>query len=355
MSLTIDQRCRIAIWQETSQSVVVVQRQFRNHYGRNIAPPCAKTIHAIHTKFMETGSVCDKPRSGRPASGRSAENIDLVEEAFGLSQTKSLRRAEVELGLTKSTVHRILKLDIRLYPYKIQSAQALLDDDYDRRVECCELLLYHINGDPTFLDNLWWSDECTFHVSGKVNKQNCRIWGNEMPHDRREVERDSPKVNVWCALSQRGIIGPFFFENDAEVAVNVNHHNYLAMLRDFFIPHLTQLADIDDSFFQQDGAPPHFALDVREFLNTTFPERWIGRRGPLEWAPRSPDLTPLDFFLWGHLKTLTYKTAPTGVNDLKQRITRHIHSIGNQVLENVARETSVRLARCIAAGGGHVV
>ncbi|KAJ4444490.1 hypothetical protein ANN_06282 [Periplaneta americana] len=49
-------------------------------------------------------------------------------------------------------------------------------------------------------------------------------------------------------------------------------------------------------WFQHDGAPPHFDRRVRNHLNATFPDRWIGGGGPVPWPPRSPNLTPLDFF-----------------------------------------------------------
>jgi len=52
--------------------------------------------------------------------------------------------------------------------------------------------------------------------------------------------------------------------------------------------------------FMQDGAPlPHFSCFVTDVLNERFPDGWIGRGGPIPWPPRSPDLSPLDFFLWG--------------------------------------------------------
>ena len=54
--------------------------------------------------------------------------------------------------------------------------------------------------------------------------------------------------------------------------------------------------------FQQDGASPHWGLEVRQFLNDTFPDGWIGRDGSIPGPPRSPDTTPLDFFLWGYVK-----------------------------------------------------
>jgi hypothetical protein len=60
--------------------------------------------------------------------------------------------------------------------------------------------------------------------------------------------------------------------------------------------------------FQQDGAPPHFGNVVRDTLDSEFPGRWIGRTGPIPWPPRSPDLTPPDFFLWGYVKDKVFAT-----------------------------------------------
>jgi hypothetical protein len=77
---------------------------------------------------------------------------------------------------------------------------------------------------------------------------------------------------------------------------------YLDMLTEFLIPKL----DVDSMIFQQDGAPPHYHRDVTSFLNKTFPQRWVGRGGHIAWPPRSPDLTPLDFRIWGFVKDKVY-------------------------------------------------
>ena len=58
-------------------------------------------------------------------------------------------------------------------------------------------------------------------------------------------------------------------------------------------------------YFQHDGAPPH-SREVRNFLNYRFPGRWIGRGGPHNWPARSPDLSPLDYCVWGWMKELVY-------------------------------------------------
>lgn len=50
------------------------------------------------------------------------------------------------------------------------------------------------------------------------------------------------------------------------------------------------------SMFNMHGAPPYFAVHVREYLNQGYPNRWIGRGhdAPIRWPPRSPDITPQD-------------------------------------------------------------
>ena len=69
---------------------------------------------------------------------------------------------------------------------------------------------------------------------------------------------------------------------------------YLNVLTEYASPQLEQYQP--QVIFQQDGAPPHWGLEVCQFLNETFPDRWIGRDGPITWPPRSPDITSLDFF-----------------------------------------------------------
>jgi hypothetical protein len=73
-------------------------------------------------------------------------------------------------------------------------------------------------------------------------------------------------------------------------------------------------------WFLQDSTPPHYGVDVHLFLNNIFPSRWIGRRGSIEWPAKSPDLSPLDFFLCGHLKIKIYKEKPQNLQDLETKL-----------------------------------
>ena len=97
------------------------------------------------------------------------------------------------------------------------------------------------------------------------------------------------------------------------------------MLEQFVEPQLRQDGILGTVVYQQDGAPPHFALPVREYLNRTFPNRWIGRRSPRLWAARSPNLTPMDCFLRGFVKDKVYRTKVRNLAVLKQRSMCHDH------------------------------
>ncbi|GBM45178.1 hypothetical protein AVEN_181071-1 [Araneus ventricosus] len=63
-------------------------------------------------------------------------------------------------------------------------------------------------------------------------------------------------------------------------------------------------------WFQHDGAPAHKTSSVKQYLVEEFGEQITGYVGFQEWPPRSPDLTPMDFFLWGYLKLQVYATPP---------------------------------------------
>ncbi|GBM72035.1 hypothetical protein AVEN_89792-1 [Araneus ventricosus] len=75
-----------------------------------------------------------------------------------------------------------------------------------------------------------------------------------------------------------------------------------------------------DMWFMHDGASAHFSSTVRHFLNATYTALWIGHGGTVAWPPRSSDLNPLDFFFWGHMKSLVYQTPVDSAEDLVARI-----------------------------------
>lgn len=313
-------------------------------------------VRQLISKFEDTGSVANKKRVQRRVLDEATQ-IEVLGQ-FAINPTMSLRQGSAITGLSHESVRQALKLN-HFHPYKMQILQELREDDPDRRIEFCEEMTQKLHDTPDLLKNICFSDECTFFLNGAVNKHNCRYWSDENPHLFREGHTQYPqKINVWAGILGDKIIGPLFING------NLNGNTYLEMfdtIQPLIVEQIENQLDINGGrnlneeliHFQHDGAPPHYVLPVRQYLNDNFPEQWIGRRGPIEWPPRSPDLTPLDFFLWGHLKTVVFKTQPTSLDDLRQRIIAECASISREVFQNVRNEFENRLYFCLAQNGVH--
>ncbi|GFV51830.1 uncharacterized protein TNCV_1321861 [Trichonephila clavipes] len=125
-----------------------------------------------------------------------------------------------------------------------------------------------------------------------------------------------------------------FFKNDEGHNVTVDGDQYRAMITNFFIPELNN-HDVQELWFQQDGATCHTARATIDLLKDTLGDRLISRFGPVNWPPRSCDLTPLDYFLWGYVKSLVYADKPQTLDYSEDNIRRVIADIRPQMLEKV--------------------
>ncbi|GFX12009.1 uncharacterized protein TNCV_2997931 [Trichonephila clavipes] len=166
---------------------------------------------------------------------------------------------------------------------------------------------------PDFHKRVLFSDEAHFWLNGYVNKQNCRIWSEANPQVYVETPLHPEKLTVWCALWAGGIIGPYFFKNDEGHNVTVNGAVVLTRQRN-----VTARATID-------------------LLKDTFGDRLISHFGSVNWPPRSCDLTPLDYFLWGYVKALVYADKPQTLDHLENNICRVIADILPQMLEKSSK------------------
>ena len=126
-----------------------------------------------------------------------------------------MRKLAAAVRLSRECVRRILHVDLKFHPYKLQIVQELKENDHQLRLEFCQQIMTNINEDNEFLDKLWMSDEAHFHLTGYVNKQNYRYWADSNPKEVHERPLHSSKVTVWCAVSSHGVIGPYIFENES--------------------------------------------------------------------------------------------------------------------------------------------
>ena len=281
------------------------------------------------------------------------ENIQRAKQLFEEKDDTSIKRGAQQLGISNSSLQNIIRHKIDFYPYKIQLYQQLTDHDVERRLLFANIMIEKIEKDELDPARTWFSDEAHFHLRGYVNKQNWRHWGSENPHIAVAKPLHPERVTVWCALSSTSIIGPIFIEG------NVTAEKYKRILEDKFLPEIRRLRRVHGYWFQQDGARPHRTAEVFESLMDTFGNRIIGldierhAEGGIEWSPFSPDITPLDYFLWGFLKDRVFRTAPDTIGELKLAITREVKGIRSEVLKRVIDNFQTRLRHLVASDGGH--
>ncbi|KAJ9600337.1 hypothetical protein L9F63_009365 [Diploptera punctata] len=201
---TPQMKAQAVLWYAEFKSIIRVQREFRRVFNRDA--PTARSIKKWRDTLLATGSVLKKHGGGRRASDEMVAN---VQAAFERSPRKSLRRASRELQIPKSTLQRIVHKRLKLHAYKVQLVQRLEPNDIPKRAEFANTMLDRLGADPDFMTKIFFSDEATFHLSGKVNRHNVRIWGSENPHAIQEHVRDSPKMNVWCSLSHNKALDRF--------------------------------------------------------------------------------------------------------------------------------------------------
>ncbi|GBL79014.1 hypothetical protein AVEN_48971-1 [Araneus ventricosus] len=106
-------------------------------------------------------------------------------------------------------------------------------------------------------------------------------------------------------------------------------------------------------WFQYDGAPPLYTSDVHQHLQVTFGKHWTCRGGPVQWPARSPDLSCLNFFCWGQMKTLVYETPADSVKNVVARISVAAREMRNMlgIFQNVRNSIRRRCEACVTASG----
>ncbi|GFV28140.1 hypothetical protein TNCV_678281 [Trichonephila clavipes] len=187
---------------------------------------------------------------------------------------------------------------------------AIHQNDHQARRRFVEWAQNEIAIVPDFHKRILFSDEAHFWLNGYVNKQNCRIWSEANPQVYVETPLHPEKLTVWCALWAGGIL------------------------------------------LQKRCRPqPRATIDL---LKDTFGDRLISRFGPVNWPPRSCDLTPLDYFLWGYVKSLVYADKPQTLDHLEDNIRRVIVDIRPQMLEKVIENWTSRLDYIRASRGSHM-
>lgn len=324
-------------------------RMYRAEYPDRRMPD-HRIFQRLHRQLCETGAFdVNRHDAGRLRAVRTprleASILDIVADRPE-SSTRTVAR---DVGVSHQTVCRVLN-ENRLHPFHFQKVQALNPADYPLRVNFCQWVMQQCALQPDFVGDVLFTDEATLSREGVFNAHNSHVWATDNPHATRpHAFQQRFCINVWAGIVNDFLIGPYL------LPTRLSGGSYLIFLKEVLpqLLHDVPIAIRNRMWFQHDGAPAHFSIDVRNYLNITFGARWIGRGGPIPWPPRSSDLSNLDYFLWGHLKHLVYETPVDSDEDLVARISVAAAGVRETpgIFERVRQSLHRRCQACIASGG----
>lgn len=333
---------------ESERNCLLANRIYHQRYPERRLPK-VDSFQKLLDRFVETGNVQYEKRE-RIKNVVNEENELSVVLATTEDPHISQRKVCSLVGISRRSVGRILKKN-KFHAYHIQMHQELSDDDFLKRLQFCNWARGKMQEDATFFNNVLFTDEATFHKNGFVNRHNFHYYATENPHFFRQRDNQHRwSINVWGGIIGEHVIGPHFFDGTLTGAIYLHFlENYLPQL----LVNLPQRIR-NRMWLQQDGAPPHYLNAVRDHLNNIYPHQWIGRNGPTKWPARSPDLTKMDFFLWGYVKEIVYTDTPTTIQNMKDRIIHAFRSITPAILRKVETSFQRRIEMCVNQNGQHV-
>ena len=121
-------------------------------------------------KFRETGSLLDKNRNRQ--SVLTPRKLQDIQTAITRSPHKSLQKLSAQTGISLGSAHTAVRKMLKMYPYRMQVFHELIPGDYAKRVNYCRWFKNLIRGNTGVLDQVFFTDEAWFHLSGYINSQN---------------------------------------------------------------------------------------------------------------------------------------------------------------------------------------
>jgi hypothetical protein len=327
----------------SGENVSAALRMYKELYPNERKPSHNTMLRAWHS-LLEFGQFYT-PSHARGYAKQLPELHDDVVKYFKEHPHSSTREVARHFQASQYSVWSIITSIMR--PFHKQKVQELSDNNRQPRVSFCEWLL----GNPDA--NILFTDECLFTRIGAFNTHNEHYWSYVTP----KLSKRKPKhhqirfsLTVWAGVFNDNIIGPYFVEE------RLTRESYLVILREMLpnIMNEVPLAYLQSLYFQLNVVPPQELRAVRAYLSDEFGARWIGCGGPVPWPPRSPDLTPVNFYLWNEIRHRVYVSEPTSVGDLRNRIIDAFEDVKAQKNRLISLKKNLRKRAhvCISERGG---
>ncbi|UYV80288.1 hypothetical protein LAZ67_18002305 [Cordylochernes scorpioides] len=298
-----------------------------------------------HKAFKEgREEVADEPRSGRPTTARTDENVDRVLEVLRTDRRLSIQQIADTLHMSTFVVHGIVTEDLQMRKVCAKLVpKVLTQDQKELRVLRCQELLNLIQNEPDFLNSLVTGDESwMFEYDPESKRQSCACHTKSSPRPKKaRMSKSSIKTMIIVFFDIRGIVHCKFVPQGQ----TVNLAFYLEVLRRLKRRIAPVRTDIKDTVkLYHDNATSHTAFIITNFLARS-------NTPVILHPPYSPDLAPCDFFLFPRLKREMKGKHWETVENIQHHVTTFLRSIPVEEFQGAFQAWQTRLRKCIDAGG----
>lgn len=195
---------------ECFKNPLLASREYKARYPDRERHPREETFKKLLERFNATGSVCYTQNQNRRKSVITPDNEFNILAALVENPHVSTRQLEKDFEISRTSVRRIIS-KYKFHPYHIQMHQELKEADFLNRMNFCNWVEQNLNENLNFSHKILFTDECTFHRNGFVNRHNFHYYSDENPHHFNVHSQERWTVNVWAGILDTRIVGPFFF------------------------------------------------------------------------------------------------------------------------------------------------
>lgn len=310
-------------------------------------------VHKVRLQLYEyDGNVSPvakrKKHSQRSDTIRTPEFIPNVQNIIDENPRRSMRSIAKELQVSEWTIRAVVHQNIRYKSYVMRRSQFMSSKTQENRLMRSKRLLNKLKN-PHEHGMLWFfSDEKNFVQDQKTNRQNDR-WLCASPSEVPRVMHTKypATVMVLGVVSSEGhVMPPYIFSQ----GLRVNAAGYIEVLKTVVKPWIDKVCKGRPYVFQQDSAPSHRASITQDWLSENFYDHVT----PNMWPPNSPDLNPMDYYVWSVVERETNQHPHSTIASLKAAIVKVIPEMNRDHLISACGRFRARIEAVIEANGGFI-
>ena len=306
-------------------------------------------IFEWHKRFREgREDVEDDPKSGRPTTSRTNENVERVREKVRSDRRLTVRMIADELSMNSERVWRIITEDLGMRKVCAKMVPRLPNDGQkENRVQVCQDILKQLEITPDLLSRVVTGDESWIFEYDPLTKRQSLEWKSASSPRPKKARLFKSKIKVMLIVffDVHGIVHLEFLSQNQIINQNV-YKDILRRLMRSVREKRRELWETKSWLLHRDNAPAHNALRIRQFLAEN-------NIAVLEQPPYSPDLAPCDFFLFPKLKGVIKGTSFQDSKAITTAVTKELRAIPMKSFQKCIEAWRQRLEKCIRAQGDY--